>query len=168
MGRWFATERGPGKVTLAQQLIGLERLPQVIGGRTILDVGCAEGDIGAWCLAAGALSVDGVESRTEAVENALRLGVGAVVADVATFEPQRDYDVILLLGILNKLPAPGVVLARLLARCRERAVLRLPAGQWPRLECSRCTADLRPATAGFEVEAFESGPKGQLVVYLRR
>lgn len=169
--RWF------DKAPLEQQLIGLEPLWAEVNGRTVLDVGCAEGLIALECKKAGAKLILGVDNRETAVKEARQhfgdsYTCDAIVADVSQWEPRASFDVVLMLGVLQKLPNPGEVFVRMLCRCKELAVVRLPDGGWPGLTDSRSgnqriELDKAAALAGFELERVTQGPHGQWAGWLR-
>lgn len=173
MGNWFDTDSKKGKVTVAQQLTGLNGLPDLVIGATVFDLGCAEGQIAALCKHWGAKAVHGVDNRLDAVDHAVSLGVDAVVADAGTYSPPESHDIVLLLGILHKLKNPARTLERMLRKCNRYCVIRLPADQWPVLcdgRSGHVPFDLaKSATAcGFYVERISMGPRGQWVGFLRR
>ena len=124
---WFG--KG-GDRTLAQQLTGLNALIQRVPGKSVLDVGCAEGLIGIHLYDAGACAVHGIEMRADFVAEANHLrGDRACtfeVADANRFVPKRDYDIVIMLAILQKLSNPMDACARFAGRARELVVLRLP------------------------------------------
>jgi SAM-dependent methyltransferase len=173
MGNWFDTDTKKGKVTLEQQLTGLGLLKKIVPGKTVFDLGCAEGQIAAQVMAWGAISVDGVDNRFDAVAHAVSLGVNAIEGDANEFQMAGTHDVVLLLGILHKLKNPAETLRRMLSACKETCAIRLPCGQWPVLRDSRSGGDdidlLSVATdEGFVIFAEAQGPHGQWVGYLRR
>jgi SAM-dependent methyltransferase len=173
MGNWFDTDTKKGKVTLEQQLTGLDLLKEIVPGKTVFDLGCAEGQIAAQVKAWGASKVHGADNRRDAVAHAVTLGVNAFMADADRFQPGKNYDVILLLGILHKLKHPEETLRLMLAACDETCVIRLPCGQWPILRDSRSGGkpiDLGAAAAEswFRLFAEAEGPHGQWVGYLYR
>ncbi len=169
---WFPTPTTAGKATLDGQLVGLSLLPGLVHGKRVLDVGCAEGHIAAKCAEWGASAVYGVDNRPIAVAHAIKaFDIVAVQADVATYAPVLTFDVVLMLGILNKLREPDVVLERMLLACKETAVVRVSGGQWPMLFNRRL--DRVAERCGFELVAIEDGPvdrnRGpQFVGYLTR
>lgn len=170
--KWFG-----GKVTLERQLTGLAFLPLWLPGSKVLDVGCAEGDIGEQCLRWGAAKVHGIDiSPTYAKAAALRLS-RVTVADIASWPFSSAVDVVLALGVLNKIENPGDVLARMLATCRKVCVLRLSGGQWPMLATGSVPVPVDlwaiAARAGFQASHVCAGPSDpstgdQVVVYLTR
>lgn len=130
---WFDTPQHPGKASLSQQMTGLDALWPMVVGKTVLDVGCAEGLIGLECLKRGARSVDGIEIRPEAAEIARGHGINIIGNNVEDCVPRKTYDVILMLGILNKLKRPRRTFLHFADACDEVCVLRLPAGFYEKL-----------------------------------
>ena len=132
---WFSTPGRPGDRTLDQQLNGLDRLFMAVRGKTVLDVGCAEGLISVELAKAGALAVHGVEIVPGHVEvaNKLRgdLPVTFEVGDANVWQPKRNYDIVIALALLQKVRNPTAVAARLAASARELVVLRLPPQHAP-------------------------------------
>lgn len=116
---WFVI---PGLQTghrhLADQLLGLEDALLECKGKTVLDLGCAEGLISHEFARRGAASVHGVEVIEAHMMVAMSLGQGLS----CTFEcanlnkvvvaptPPRRYDIVLALAVLHKLwdPHKGV------------------------------------------------------------
>ncbi len=123
--------------TLKQQLKGLGELQERVAGKSILDIGCAEGLISIQLIDRGACAAHGIEMRPDYVEdgNLLR-GDRACTFECAnanTWEPQRQYDIVLLLAILHKLEEPGVACARFADAARELVVIRLPPEHAPKI-----------------------------------
>jgi 2-polyprenyl-3-methyl-5-hydroxy-6-metoxy-1,4-benzoquinol methylase len=132
---WFSTEGRPGDRQLADQMKGLDWLFANCAGKTILDVGCAEGLISIELAKAGAVAVHGVEIVRGHVEvgNKLRgdLPVTLEVADMNVWQPRRQYDIVIGLAILQKLRLPSTVVVHLAHAAREAVVLRLPPENAP-------------------------------------
>jgi len=133
---WFTTKGRPGDRLLKQQVVGLGRLFERLGRRdpsmTVLDVGCAEGLITMKCFDEGAIACHGVEIVPGHVDvaNDLR-GERACtfeVGDANEWQPQRQYDVVLLLAILHKLRDPLEACKRFADAARTLVVIRLPPG----------------------------------------
>lgn len=166
--RWF------DKAPFDQQRIGLELLWPSVKGKTVLDVGCAEGAISKACLHNGAKSVHGVDNRKDAIQEAAESVAGEFwVADVDVWEPVGSYDIVLMLGVLHKLKDPESALARCLNACDGMAVIRLPQGQWPVLRDSRSGNEPQHLGAlaesfGFKLAHTAEGPASQWVGYLSR
>ncbi len=172
---WFAVDGQPGDRTLEQQLMGLDRLREVVHDRSVLDLGCAEGLISVWCSITGACRVVGTDVRAEMVTAADRQKTkarGAVKflahdldADLPREISALDWDVVLALGVLHKLQDPEAALRRIAARCRELLVVRLPGGEGPLVVprhgghavnaeevLTRCRFRLDGVTLGYEDE----------------
>ena len=125
----FGQER-EGDRTLKQQLKGLGELQEHIAGKTVLDIGCAEGLISIQLFDRGAVAAHGFEHRADFVEAANELrGDRACtfeVADANDWEPKRQYDVVLMLAVLHKLKNPADACMRFAQAARETVVIRLP------------------------------------------
>jgi 2-polyprenyl-3-methyl-5-hydroxy-6-metoxy-1,4-benzoquinol methylase len=101
-----------GKWPLSRRLAGLEPLLARANGRTVLDIGCAEGLISEAFLRAGASVVHGFDISPQRVAKAQRLlrdpRVRLEIADVSNcreFEAILDakYDIVLFLGVFQHL-----------------------------------------------------------------
>lgn len=132
-----------GDRTLDEQLKGLERALAAVGGKSVLDLGSAEGLISLECAKRGAAEVWGAEFIAEAVAEAKRqaflagghgsrcrfvqmdLNKWTEAADVRGATP-RHMGVVLALGVLHKLKRPEIVTRYIGKVARELAVLRLP------------------------------------------
>jgi len=132
---WFSTAGRPGDRELADQLKGLDWLLANCKGKTVLDAGCAEGLISIELAKAGAVAVHGVEIVRGHVEvgNRLRgdLPVTLEVADLNTWRPKRDYDIVIGLAILQKLRDPTGAAYALAEAAREEVIFRLPPATAP-------------------------------------
>lgn len=132
---WFHTRGRPGDRTLEEQLTGLDELRHRVANKTVLDVGCAEGLIGMQLIDDGALAVHGIEivSGHVIVGHGLR-GSRAITlehADANTYQPVRQYDIVIMLAILQKLKNPSEACLRFAQAARELVVLRLPPKDAP-------------------------------------
>jgi 2-polyprenyl-3-methyl-5-hydroxy-6-metoxy-1,4-benzoquinol methylase len=127
---WFTVGSRQGDRTLGQQLVGLDRLFAAVPGKSVLDLGCAEGLISMECARHGALSVQGVEIRADHVAAGRKLGgslpVALDVGDLNTWRPQHGYDVVLALALLHKLKNPSAACAEFCEAARELVVIRTP------------------------------------------
>lgn len=121
-----------GDRTVDEQLQGLEQID--FAGKTVLDLGCAEGLISRHALTHGAACAHGLEIIGEHVEEARRqcaaFGDRARfwVGDMAFQWPGEwlpHYDVVLLLSSLHKLKHPLNALDRV-AQIADTLVIRLP------------------------------------------
>ena len=127
---WFNTRNRPGDRTLQQQLMGLDPLFAECKGKTILDVGAAEGLISIELAKAGAASVRAIEivPGHVAVGKKLKgnLPVKLTVGDANTWVPGHSYDIVIALALLHKLRDPSAACGRFAAHCNGLMVLRLP------------------------------------------
>lgn len=178
MGKgWFVTNGRPGDRTLKQQLVGLDRLFDEAKGKTVLDIGCAEGLISMELAKCGAIAVHGVEIVEEHVHvgNKLRgdLPVTIEVGDANTWAPKRDYDVVIMLALLQKVRDPSAVCARFAAAARDLVVLRLPPKHAPTVIDERSGnkphhIDKVMAACGFECTEVLAGTFDEHVSYWKR
>lgn len=143
-----------GDRTIEQQLMGLEEVADHFHGKTVLDLGCAEGLIGRHCVDAwGAAFVDGVtkvDYEIAAAEKlcggrpqrfiqgnlASKVGRCALSTVLAT-----QYDIVLLLSVLHKAQQPMPLLEWAVPFARELIVIRLPA---PVIDMERCRPGIHP------------------------
>jgi protein-L-isoaspartate O-methyltransferase len=179
---WFAVGNRLGDRTLAQQMQGLDRLFAEVEGKTVLDVGCAEGLISIEMVKSGASWVDGVEIRKDAVQNARMLGRSMSLHGDVTFDwgdaneyrPAGDYDIVIMLAVLHKLKNPTAACARLVACAKSLVVIRLPPEHAPTIIDGRSGGEphhigVTMERSGFVLEhAACDGPFGEWVGYYRR
>lgn len=122
---------------LKEQLKGLEPLRPYLPSASILDLGCAEGLIGKYCIDTwGANALTGIESVKERVELARQICAGYedvkfIVGDADNLEAIRGqllerYDVVLALAILHKLRDPWKAYRFLAKLCTKALVIRMP------------------------------------------
>lgn len=127
---WFSTPGRPGDRNLSDQLKGLDWLFANCQGKTVLDVGCAEGLISMELTDAGATAVHGVEIVPQHVQVGKRLqGARPIcfeVGDANTWQPKRQYDIVVMLALLHKLRNPTAAAHRFAVAAREAVVLRMP------------------------------------------
>lgn len=132
---WFDTAGRPGDRTLKQQLTGLDELIARVEGKTVLDIGCAEGLISLQLFDEGASAVHGLEIVAEHVKVANKLrGDRAVtfeIADASDYKPVRQYDIVIMLALLQKLRDPSTTCKRFADAAREMVVVRLPPATAP-------------------------------------
>lgn len=106
-----------------------------VKGKTVLDLGCAEGLISIKLAQNGAVAVHGVEVVGEhvAVGNKLRgaLPVTFEHADLNHWRPKRQYDIVIALALLHKLKNPTAACADFVAAARHSVVMRLPPQHAP-------------------------------------
>jgi 2-polyprenyl-3-methyl-5-hydroxy-6-metoxy-1,4-benzoquinol methylase len=127
---WFKFDGRNGDRTLDQQMQGLRLLLDLVKGKTVLDVGCAEGLIDFELIKAGAAATHGIEIRPHAIEDAMKLrgplACAFEVGDADEWQPKRSYDIVIMLALLHKLKDPSAACARYAECAKEMVVLRLP------------------------------------------
>lgn len=182
---WFALEgRQKGDRSLREQLIGLESLYPQVAGRSLLDLGCAEGLIALELLRAGAALAHGIEVVQSRVVMARQLaaeaGFGARTryerGDLDSFATQppawleRTYDVVLVLSIAHKMADPAAFLRAAGAHTGDILAVRLPkpvivdvrSGHKP------CDVPALLAEEGFRPPRAAAGPRGEWVGIFER
>jgi SAM-dependent methyltransferase len=180
---WFAVDNRQGDRTLVQQMQGLDRLFAEVEGKTILDVGCAEGLISIELAKSGAKDVLGVEIRKDAVDKAYALAarakvspsqIGFIAADVNSWHSVDDYDIVIMLAVLHKLRNPTAACAQLACAARDLVVIRLPPEHAPTIIDARSGNEPHHIgttmdRSGFALEHQSyDGPFGEWVGYYRR
>ena len=157
---WFAVDGiQSGVRTVERQTKGLEVLQARAKGKTVLDLGCAEGLIANWFVQAGAHVADGIDYSTSRI----MLGGGIVsnrvllhtadLNDLSTMPGLwRSYDIVLLLAILQKLEHPAVLLDFAIKRCRGCLAIRAPAAVLDDARSGNVPLDIKAHVerAGFE------------------
>lgn len=185
---WFQVPgiRPRGDRTLEEQMLGLETALAETGGKTVLDLGCAEGLIGREFARAGAADVLGIElleSHLEIARQAcadfsqmrfLCVHLGGWIEEHP--EPEK-FDIVLVLGIIHKLIDPEVPLRWAARSCRDLLLFRGP-GSW-RLKSwnglihakhghRACHVPGVLTGEGFVLERRVDGVRGEGVHYWRR
>lgn len=133
---WFAVGGKPGDRTLAQQMVGLDRLTASVPGKTVLDCGCAQGLISIEMARAGAKYVHGVEILQPFVDAARReagdlKNVGFERGDMNHWTPSARFQIVTALAILQKLRDPCAVASMLAHTATELIVIRTPPARDP-------------------------------------
>lgn len=177
---WFHTDGRLGDRTIDEQLIGLGPLLAEASGKTVLDVGCAEGLIAFELAKAGATMVRGIEIIVRHLKVAERLKAGLpcefAVGDANIYNPavnfEREYDIVLLLAILHKLQNPVGACRCLATAAKSLCVIRLPP-TGPIIVDQRSayeTHDIGQVMTeiGFRLEQVTVGPFSEWCGYFRR
>ena len=134
MKGWFAVPGvQEGERDMAERVVGLEKVKAAARGKSVLDLGCAEGLIGDWLIReGGAVSLLGLEKHPPYVEMAKKL-VPRGYFFVADFDqPDWDknlvtHDIVLALNIAHKLEKPEEFLDIVVSLAKEIIALALPA-----------------------------------------
>lgn len=171
-----------GDRTLKEQMLGLDLALKETAGKTVLDLGCAEGLIAREFARAGAKSVLGVELLEEHLKIAraqcksfpqmqfIQAHLGDYIKARESF-PQ--YDIVLALGIIHKLEDPAVPLRFAAQSARSLLVFRAPAKKYDGLIKSKhtdikCDVPKIMKSEGFIETALIAGVRGEAAQYWRR
>jgi len=130
-----------GDREVADQMIGLEDALREAHGKTVLDIGCAEGPISLAFAQAGAVHVTGLEFVQAHIEVGKELVRRAGVTNVgfrqcnlkvwAEKHPEpKQYDIVLALGVIHKLHNPEVGAIFAAKSCKNLLLFRAPGGVW--------------------------------------
>lgn len=138
---WFEIEGvQSGERKLVDQIAGLEQVVRDCEGKTVLDIGCAEGLISFHFLVHKASSVSGFDCNQERAQWAKKINMDhnfyqMNADDFPSYHQQSTtgiatepytYDIILLLSILQKLRNPKGVLEYCAKICTKWIAVRLP------------------------------------------
>ena len=171
-----------GDRTLTEQLMGLQPAIDEARGKTVLDLGCAEGLITNEFAKAGAKRVTGIELLPS------HLAVAQVVCRaqnnvsficshlgdyIKSLEIFPTYDIVLALGIIHKLDDPAVPLRFAAKSARSLLVFRAPAKKYNGMVKSKftdamCDVPAIMAQEGFVEERLIAGARGEAAQYWRR
>lgn len=188
---WFQVPgiRPDGDRTAEEQLMGLDLALAEAKGKTVLDLGCAEGVIALEFAKAGARSVFGIELLESHLVVARQVCAGypvrfqcANLRDVIARERESSelwkYDIVLALGIIHKLHDPSVPMAFAADSCADLLCFRAPAakGNLPKGEyvikskftTNECNVPRLMRERGFVDEGTFPGVRGESVQYWRR
>lgn len=100
-------------------------------GKRVLDIGCNDGEMGAYCLAAGAAEVVGIDRNWRCLENAKAKGVKPLLLDVndAGWEAGLEgFDLVLSLAMLHYVKDKERFIS-LCSKIGKELVLELPISQ---------------------------------------
>lgn len=164
-----------GDRTIAEQLRGLEELD--VSGRSVLDLGCAEGMILKHMMEQGASRGAAYEGNPDLYEAACGylkpFGCDVHLADLNEPQDFGRWDVVLLLAILHKLRNPDVSLRRFAAVARETVAIRLPREsdgivRWKHGSWMLCDTRAVMTELDFILVRDAEGPRGERVHIWRR
>lgn len=183
---WFKLPGQKGDRAIEDQLKGLEHALEAAAGKSVLDLGTAEGAIALEFARAGAGPILGLEIVAEHLEVARKLCAGYPCefqcvdlnrAEVE-LEAAREFDIVLALAVIHKLKQPARILRHCAGLARELLVIRMPswAHKWTFIhergngKLVDCMQELAPL--GFVLERIERGPQSERgqepVIYFRR
>lgn len=184
MKGWFKIPglRPEGDRTIAEQSLGLEDALAEARDKSVLDLGCAEGAISKQFAEAGAVLVVGIESLAAHLEIARRWCSGfpqvrfenSYLQDwIPAHEPPEQFDIVLILGIVHKLPDPSIPLDWAARATRDLLLYRGPASGgdgWVKAKHFDANANYREIfeKRGLIFEKRAPGVRGEAVEYWRR
>lgn len=165
-------------------MLGLTPALEECRGKTVLDLGCAEGLIGREFARTGAASVLGIEVLETHLEVARKACAGypqmrficrnilTHIVKLADQKPQQ-FDIVLALGVIHKMPDPAVPLRFAAQSARELLVFRAPAKATDGIVRSKhtkikCNVPAVMREEGFVEEELIQGVRGEAAQYWRR
>ena len=169
-----------GDVALDDQMQALWPAVAEAKGKTVLDIGCAEGLIGREFARAGARAVTGLESIEAhldvAREHCAGLPMTFVHANINQPQPDYSADIVLALGVAHKLQFPEVGIRFAARSSRGLVLLRSGRGATNGVIRSKyhgntCDSHAIMRAEGFEIERLVDGPpkrREEVVEYWRR
>lgn len=178
---WFVIPgRQTGDRTIAEQRSGVEKALAQCVGKSVLDLGCAEGLLSKEFAIAGAKLVLGMDSLAAHLAVALDVcrdchNVYFEKADLNVPPPlTRAYDIVLALGVAHKLHKPEIGIRYAASASRDLVLVRMTRGSRDGLMCSKhiptncCNVTTEMSLAGFTLECVEPGPRKETVHYYRK
>jgi 2-polyprenyl-3-methyl-5-hydroxy-6-metoxy-1,4-benzoquinol methylase len=180
--RWFKVpgDSKPADRTLDEQMLGVTPALAEAAGKSVLDLGCAEGLIALEFAKAGASRVLGVEMLEYHLEVARRLCTDRPVEFICarleevTAEQLGRHDIVLALAIIHKLRDVKAGLELAAGACKDLLVFRGPnymqpdgwmrSKHWP----TAVNVNQTMEACGFRLEAAGPGPRGEPVQRWRR
>ena len=177
---WFIVPgRQRGDRTLDDQMLGITPALAEAPGKTVLDLGCAEGLVGREFAKAGAVDVHGIDVVREHIDTARELCAAFPqmrfdVMHLDNFAGEREYDIVLALGVAHKLHEPERFIRYVAHSARQLAIIRLSGRANGSLMHSKQdygvpTVDVAATMRreGFALDRTLDGPRGERVMYWR-
>jgi 2-polyprenyl-3-methyl-5-hydroxy-6-metoxy-1,4-benzoquinol methylase len=182
--QWFKREgKEGGDRTLEEQMLGIEKALDIAKGKSVLDLGCAEGLISREFLKAGAKSVTGIDIMKTYIAVAVKLckdftNAKFIHSDLNAYirsSNRKKYDVVLALAIIHKAKKPNDFLKLAIGSCNPSGVIviRYPIRQSDGIIKSKhcdntCDVIKTMADNGFVSDGKFAGPKDEVVEYWTR
>lgn len=180
-----------GARTLAEQLLGLEPALAEAKGKTILDLGCAEGLIARQFILAGAVSALGIDSNEQFISVARQQCKGMNIrfhlsdlgrAYIPAQKEIQQFDIVLALSIAHKITDPSVLVRFAARSAKDLVCFRGPGSETLRGENGTiiakhghpdhgrlaCNVPEVMQSEGFVLERTINGVRGESVEYWRR
>lgn len=169
--------------TLEEQMQGLESAVAECKGKTVLDLGCAEGMIGREFARAGAIDVLGIEileSHLHIARKACEKEMPPMRFECAHMDDWIDahpkpeqFDIVLSLGIAHKVKDPNTVLRFSCQSAKDLLCFRAPGHAWDgwfaaKHSGARVHFPTVMEKCGFKLEKHVPGARGEGVEYWRR
>jgi len=168
---WFGGTR-----TVEEQMQGIAPALAEARGKSVLDLGCAEGAIALRFVTSGAARVVGVECNEASVTQARQYcGVNVRIehGNLNTMTlPAGPWDIVLALAIIHKLRQPAKLISDISETHAPLVVVRLPDGSTGRFltkhYATPCDLNAEFIRHGYTMGSQVPGPRNELVQYWRR
>lgn len=168
---WFGGAR-----RVAEQMIGLDEALAECSGKSVLDLGCAEGAIALAFARAGASRVVGIECNAYSVKVALEFCGDLVRIEQGNLNtmrlPEGPWDIVLALAIIHKMRSPTNLIADIAGTGAALVVVRLPGGSSGTFQTKHygtpCDVNAEFVRNGYVLGTALPGPQDELVQYWRR
>lgn len=181
---WFAIPgEQNGRRSLNEQMTGLHPALAEAHGRTVFDMGCAEGCIALEFARAGG-TVYAVDYNPAMIETANRISrepvalafeavdLREVIRKARLRRQWREFDIVLALAVLHKLDDPKAGTEFVAQSCNDLAVIRLPHGSTgfirAKHSANACDVGRVMTQHDFALEKTVTGPRAEQVQYWRR
>lgn len=164
-----------GSRNLEHRTQGLSPLLDHINGKTILDLGSAEGLISHWLMKNGASHACCIERKHQSVEVSHELFKGMsyemIDADLGNFEniDIKDHDIVLALGIIQKLSRKKEFIQYFSNKAKEFFVIRIPSEYITIKEVQKILPKFKLYSSLTEEDQIKAGerPNGWVAIFKR-
>lgn len=176
---WFKIPgRQGGDRTLAEQRTGVEKALFECKGKTVLDLGCAEGLLSLEFAIHGAQLVHGIDALGDHLTVAqevclLHRNISFEQMDLNyPLDLNRRFDIVLALGVAHKLLEPAMGIRYAAAHAGDLILVRMTRYAdrvlKSKFNSNECDVGEELSTFGFALECVEPGPRQETVHYFRR
>lgn len=104
----------------------LDLKSEVLGDKSIMDLGCNAGWIGDYCLKNGANSASGVDYNWRYLEEARAKGLKTYFSDLDDFEFPNKYDIVFCLAVFHYVKDKEKLLRKISENTKELFILEVP------------------------------------------